>query len=73
MGIPQEVCTTMIEYWGWYFTSLHNDFHHWLETGDLSPGSPLGAIAAGSLGLVAGIGQVIGGGSWTADQPVTNR
>ena len=63
LGISQEVCTTMIEYWEWYFTSLHNDFRHWLQTGDLHPGSPLGAIASGSLGLVAGIGQVIGGGS----------
>ncbi len=53
----------MSEYWGWYFTSLHNDFYHWLETGDVHPASPLGAIASGSLGLVAGIGNIIGGGS----------
>ena len=49
----------MIEYWASYFGQLSADFGHWLETGDLQPGSPLGAIASGSLGLLAGIGNLI--------------
>ncbi len=52
----------MFEYWSSYFAQMSADLRAWVETGDLPPGSPLGALASASLGLSAAGSHVLGGG-----------